>query len=113
VNLTVTFATGSAELTLQATQALESLGTALSDTRLSGYRFRVEGHTDTVGTREYNQALSERRAETVVAYITARFQVDPGRLQPVGLGMEHLLVPTPDQTAELRNRRVHVINLGG
>jgi len=45
VNLTVNFATGSAELTPQAMQSLDVLGIALSSDALAHYRFRVEGHT--------------------------------------------------------------------
>jgi OOP family OmpA-OmpF porin len=111
-NLTVNFASGSADLTPQAIQALNELGRALSSQDLAGYKFQIEGHTDTVGTPEANRRLSEQRAKAVVAYITSRFGVDPARLQPIGKGEEDLAVPTPAQTAEPRNRRVLVVNLG-
>ena len=107
-----TLANGSADLTPEAIQTLDELGRALASKDLAGYRFRIEGHTDTVGSREYNHALSERRAETVVDYVAKKYGVDPGRLQAVGMGEEGLLVPTPSQTPEPRNRRVQVINLG-
>ncbi len=111
-NLTVNFASGSSDLTPQAIQALNELGRALSSSELSGYKFRIEGHTDTVGTTEANRLLSEQRAQAVVTYITSRFGVDPSRLQPIGKGEEDLAVPTPAQTNEPRNRRVLVVNLG-
>ena len=41
-----------------------------------------------------------------------RALTDPARLQPVGMGEDGLLVPTPDQTPEPRNRRVLVVNTG-
>ena len=112
VNLTVNFANGSAELTPEAIRTLDELGRALASKDLAAYRFRIEGHTDTVGSREYNRALSERRAEAVVAYVEKTYGVDPSRLQAVGMGEDELLVQTPPQTPEPRNRRVHVINLG-
>jgi outer membrane protein OmpA-like peptidoglycan-associated protein len=112
VNLTVNFASGSAELTPQAMSTLNELGRALSSSELSGYRFRIEGHTDTVGSPEYNRALSEQRAQAVVSYLTSKFGVQPARLQAVGMGEKGLLVPTPPQTANPSNRRVQVINLG-
>jgi outer membrane protein OmpA-like peptidoglycan-associated protein len=112
VNLTVNFATGSAELTPDAIHTLDELGRALASKDLTGYRFRIEGHTDTVGTHDHNQTLSERRAEAVVDYVARKYGVDPGRLQAVGMGETGLLVQTPPQTAEPRNRRVQVINLG-
>jgi len=112
VNLTVNFSKGSAELTPDAIRTLDQLGQALASKDLAGYRFRIEGHTDTVGTREYNQDLSDRRAAAVADYVARKYGVDPARLQAVGMGEDGLLVPTPAETSEPRNRRVQVINLG-
>jgi outer membrane protein OmpA-like peptidoglycan-associated protein len=112
VNLTVNFPNGSADLTPEAMASLDALGKALSSSELANYRFRIEGHTDTVGSPEYNRALSERRAEAVVNYIVTKYGVQASRLQAVGMGEEGLLVSTPAQTPEPRNRRVQVINLG-
>ena len=113
LDLTIVFRSGSADLTPAATGTLSKLGKALSNPSLAAYRFRIEGHTDTVGTKEENQALSQARAEKVADYLEHDFGVAADRLQPVGMGEEGLLVQTPDQTAEPRNRRVHVVNLGG
>jgi OmpA-OmpF porin, OOP family len=112
VNLTVDFATGSARLTPQAMATLDQLGKALNSSQLAGYHFRIEGHTDTVGAPGYNKTLSEQRAEAVVSYLSSKFGVQPARLEAVGMGEDGLLVPTPPQTAEPRNRRVQVVNLG-
>jgi OmpA-OmpF porin, OOP family len=112
VSLTVLFATGSADLTPEAEQTVDQLGRALSSQRLAGYRFRIEGHTDTVGTPAYNLALSRRRAETVASYLEQKFDIPGSRLQAVGMGENGLLVQTPNDTAEPRNRRVQVVNLG-
>lgn len=112
VNLTVNFATGSADLTPDAIRTLDELGRALSSKALAGYRFRIEGHTDTVGSQDYNHTLSEQRAAAVVEYVAKKFGVDPSKLQAVGMGEDGLLVQTPPQTPEPRNRRVQVINLG-
>jgi OmpA-OmpF porin, OOP family len=112
ISLSVQFATGSAELSPEAIRILDNLGKALTDQTLVGYRFRIEGHTDTVGTRDYNQELSDRRAAAVVDYLATNFHVDRSRVEPVGMGEDHLLIATPDQTPEPRNRRVQVVNLG-
>jgi OmpA-OmpF porin, OOP family len=112
VNLTVDFATGSARLTPQAMATLDQLGKALKSSELASYHFRIEGHTDTVGAPGYNKTLSEQRAEAVVNYLSSKFGVQPARLEAVGMGEDGLLVPTPPQTAEPRNRRVQVVNLG-
>jgi outer membrane protein OmpA-like peptidoglycan-associated protein len=79
---------------------------------LAAYRFRIEGHTDTVGTPAMNKALSDRRAAAVASYLESKFSVAAARLETVGLGETDLLVPTPPQTAEPRNRRVRVISIG-
>lgn len=112
VNLTVNFPNGSADLTPEAMATLDALGKALASSDLANYRFRIEGHTDTVGSPEYNRTLSERRAQAVVSYIESKYGVASSRLQAVGMGQEGLLVSTPAQTPEPRNRRVQVINLG-
>lgn len=112
VNLTVQFATGSAELTPAAIRTLDELGRALSSQSLATYHFRIEGHTDTVGTPDTNQALSDARARKVVEYLVSRFHVDPTRLEPIGMGELHPLVQTGQNVAEPRNRRVTVVNVG-
>ena len=112
VSLSVEFATGSANLTPRAQRTLDELGKALTSDTLSQYRFRVEGHTDTVGPRQYNKGLSQQRADTVARYLEDRFSVKSDRLDPVGMGEEGLLVPTPPNTPNEQNRRVNVVNLG-
>ncbi len=112
-SLSVLFASGSAELTPSAIKTLNELGKALTDPRLAGGKFRIEGHTDTVGTMDGNKALSDARAKTVADYLTSTYRVDPSKLQAVGMGEEGLLVKTPAQTPEVRNRRVVVVNVGG
>lgn len=112
VNLTVNFLSGSADLTPAARASLDALGKALASSELANFRFRIEGHTDNVGSREENRALSQRRAEAVVAYLTGQFNVQPSRLEAVGMGQERPVVDSGPQTPEARNRRVQVINLG-
>lgn len=112
VNLTVQFANGSAQLTPAAMRTLDELGRALANPRLAGDRFRIEGHTDTVGSSDSNKVLSDQRAQSVVAYLVDRFHVSVDKLQPVGMGEDGLLVATGPDRAEPRNRRVLVVNLG-
>ncbi len=113
INLTVNFTSGSADLTPQAIMVLDKLGAALASDGLLTYRFRIEGHTDTVGTRDFNNSLSGRRAEAVVTYIRDKYKVDPARLEAVGMGSQRPVVATADQVDEPRNRRVQVTNIGG
>ena len=67
----------------------------------------VVGHTDTLGEKEYNYALSLRRAKAVAA-ILRRNGVDPSVLDITSHGKDNPLVPTGDQVPEPRNRRVEI-----
>ncbi len=69
----------------------------------------VTGHTDTVGSARYNQALSERRAAAVKTALVGD-GVDGGEIATVGVGKTGLLVPTADGVREPQNRRA-VIDL--
>ena len=112
VSLTINFSSGSAMLTPSAMEQLNRVGRALSSADLLPYRFRIEGHTDTVGPAEDNRVLSERRANAVRDYLTERFGISTDRLVTEGLGESRLLVPTADETPQLQNRRVQLLNLG-
>ena len=112
LNMQVQFATGSDRLNPAAMQTLDAVGKALADERLSGLNFRIEGHTDTVGSAKMNEDLSSRRAAAVVEFIASRYGVDRSRLSPVGLGETQLLVPTASGVPEARNRRVVVVSTG-
>lgn len=109
VNLYVNFAFDSAELTSDARITLDQLGAALRDPRLAGFAFTIAGHTDARGGAEYNQRLSERRAEAVRRYLVARHGIAPTRLSAVGHGKSLLLDPARPEDGV--NRRVQVINV--
>ncbi|MGG5887773.1 OmpA family protein [Falsiroseomonas sp. HC035] len=111
VSITVNFPSGSATLTRQAQDALAPLGRALSSAELAPFRFRIEGHTDSVGAEVLNQRLSARRAQAVQDFLVSRFGVSGQRLEAVGLGESRPLVDVGDGVDEPRNRRVQVINL--
>ncbi len=70
----------------------------------SGLNVTVEGHADERGTREYNLALGERRANAVKNYLVA-MGVDPRRITTVSYGKERPAVPGANETAWAQNRR--------
>jgi outer membrane protein OmpA-like peptidoglycan-associated protein len=111
-NLVIAFDTGSATLSPQAISQLDQLGKALTSAQLASYNFKIVGHTDTVGDPATNQTLSEQRAAAVKSYLESKFNVPDTRLQATGVGETDLLVNTPPQTPEPRNREVQIINLG-
>lgn len=106
----VRFKFGSAELTPEAREVLDRLGEALQSERLQGYRFRIAGHTDAVGSDVYNQRLSQQRAEAVVVYLLEHFELLSSQFESVGYGKQQLLDAAHPNAAV--NRRVEVINLG-
>ncbi len=64
----------------------------------------IEGHADERGTREYNLALGERRANSVRNYLTA-LGVSPTRVTTVTFGKERPAVPGANEAAWAQNRR--------
>ena len=48
----------------------------------------------------------------MVSYLTSKYQIDASRLQAIGMGENGLLISTPANTPEARNRRVLVVNVG-
>jgi outer membrane protein OmpA-like peptidoglycan-associated protein len=71
-------------------------------------RIRATGHADTAGPPRYNMALSIRRANAV-RDVLVREGIPASQIVVVGRGETQLLVPTPDQTREPRNRRVEIV----
>jgi outer membrane protein OmpA-like peptidoglycan-associated protein len=68
----------------------------------------VVGHTDAVGTDQVNDALGQRRADTVRAALIGR-GIAAGDIRSVSRGKRALAVPTADGVAEPRNRRVEIV----
>lgn len=106
----VRFALNSDALTPEAEATLDTVADVLRDPRFAGKALLVEGHTDASGSDAYNMALSERRAESVVNYLTAR-GVSPSLLTPRGMGETRLADPADPRSGV--NRRVVIVNIGG
>ncbi len=68
------------------------------------YRAIVEGHADEQGTREYNLALGQRRANAVREYLVSR-GVPSGRLQVTSFGKERPIAVCSDESCYAQNRR--------
>jgi len=71
-------------------------------------RITLAGHTDIVGTEEYNQKLSERRAKAVADYLI-RKGINPSRINVVGYGSKKPIAPNDTEEGRAKNRRVEVI----
>ena len=73
-------------------------------TRNSGVRVTIEGHADERGTREYNLALGDRRANAARDYLEAR-GIAATRMQVISWGKERPANPASNETAWAENRR--------
>ncbi|MCO6465575.1 MAG: OmpA family protein [Bradyrhizobiaceae bacterium] len=71
-------------------------------------RIRVEGHTDNVGSNMLNQNLSERRAESVKAYLVQK-GIDPRRIQTVGYGPSKPIASNSTEFGKSLNRRTEIL----
>ncbi len=83
-------------------QIIESMATFPQAT------LKVVGHTDATGSAEYNQALSEKRAQAVADYIISN-GVDASRVQAIGEGMNTPKASNKTAAGRIENRRVEVI----
>ena len=68
-------------------------------------KVEIQGHTDSRGKHDYNVGLSQRRAETVKAYLVTR-GVDSERMVPRGYGPDHPVAPNSTAQGRANNRRV-------
>jgi outer membrane protein OmpA-like peptidoglycan-associated protein len=69
---------------------------------------RVEGHTDNQGNATANQALSEKRAQAVVVWLTSQ-SVPTGRLTAKGLGQTQPVAENSTVDGRARNRHVELV----
>ncbi len=105
----VLFATGKSDLRAPAREALAKLsGIVLNYPTL---QLTIEGHTDSVGSAEYNQALSEKRADAVRDYLVSQ-GVDASKLSAQGLGKYHPVADNSTPGGRQKNRRVEIIVSG-
>lgn len=105
VSYTVYFRTGSDELTAESQAAFDQVKAELA--RRPAPEIVVIGHTDRVGSVADNDALSVRRAGFVRAALLAA-GIGTAQIEATGRGEREPLVPTADEVAEARNRRVEI-----
>ena len=110
VMLEIQFGFDSAELTPQARRQLREVAIAMNSGELSGYNFLLEGHTDAVGSAEYNLSLSRRRARSAYDFLVREQGIAPDRVEIEGHGERYLLDPSAPDSAV--NRRVEITNIG-
>lgn len=105
----IQFAFDSAELSPAAEDPLNRLAAFLREH--PSYRLRIEGYTDSIGSKAYNQRLSEARAQAVADALIAR-GIAPERMAVVGYGEAEPVAPNSTEAGRARNRRVELVILG-
>jgi len=102
----INFGFGSDEIAPSQYGKIENIARALKQMqrRRGNTVVLIEGHTDAVGSRDSNLALSERRAASLKRVLVRQFGIPSRMLETVGYGEDYLLVQT--QREEWRNRRV-------
>jgi len=94
------------DITAAAAKVIQQAAASVKAGNLT--QINVTGHTDTVGSAKYNQALSERRASAVKAQLVAD-GVPAAEIATTGVGKSGLLVPTADGVREPQNRRAEIV----
>ncbi|OEU62161.1 MAG: hypothetical protein BA870_03820 [Desulfuromonadales bacterium C00003094] len=74
-------------------------------------KIAIEGHTDSVGSQEFNQSLSQKRAESVVSRLVEKHAIKPDRLQAFGYGEDRPIARNQSIEGRDRNRRVVAVPL--
>jgi OOP family OmpA-OmpF porin len=104
----LTFRTDSAEIDPASARVLDDLAQAMAAN--PGARIRVEGHTDSTGTREANQQLSQARAEATRAYLVSK-GIARDHIEAAGYGQDRPLASNAQATGRTENRRTEVVVL--
>jgi outer membrane protein OmpA-like peptidoglycan-associated protein len=109
IDLEIKFDYNSANIAKTALADMDNLGKALTDSSLKGSTFVLAGHTDAVGSEEYNLDLSSRRADSVKRYLMEKYSLAPDHLVTAGYGKTRLKNKDNPKAAE--NRSVEVVNM--
>lgn len=108
LSLQIQFDFNSASVKAESKDALSNLASAMLSKDLLEAKFVIEGHTDAKGKQDYNQRLSQHRADSVREFLVSK-GVDSTRLSAAGKGSSDPANTTDPLAAE--NRRVKIVNL--
>ena len=101
----ITFATDQDQVIPPFYATLDSVAIVLN--KFNKTLIDVDGHTDSTGSAAHNQALSERRAQSVANYLAGR-GVDPRRMSAVGYGFTRPIASNDTEIGRAENRRVEI-----
>ena len=113
-NVAVNFGFDKAVLTDDDKQQLDQFAGQLGSQK--SYILEVTGGTDSTGPAQYNYELSQRRADSVVQYLAAKYGVPAHRFYLIGIGKDKEVAPNDTADGRKKNRRVEIrllTNMGG
>lgn len=105
-DVSVTFGFDKAILTQDAKDQLDSFAGQLGSAK--SYILEVTGGTDSTGPAQYNYDLSQRRADAVVQYLAAKYNIPAHRFYLIGIGKDKEVAPNDTREGRQKNRRVEV-----
>lgn len=105
-DVSVTFGFDKATLTEADHDQLDQLASNLQSTR--GYILALTGGTDSVGDKEYNYQLSQRRANAVVYYLQTKYNIPPHKFYLIGIGEDNPVADNHTRQGRAENRRVEI-----
>jgi len=97
----------SADIRPESEMALKEIAESLA--RNPSWKLRVEGHTDNIGTSDFNMDLSQRRAEAVKEELVTNYNVAASRLTTQGFGASQPKESNDTLEGRARNRRVELV----
>lgn len=101
------FASDSAEVLPESTEALEQMTLLLNNK--PELQVFIVGHTDTQGSFDYNQSLSERRAQAILQVLADDFSIDPARMTAKGVAFLAPVASNRTEDGQAQNRRVELV----
>jgi len=104
--VTVNFGFDKASLTKDSKDQLDGFAQQLGSAK--SYILEVTGGTDSTGSSEYNYDLSNRRADAVVQYLSAKYGIAPHRFYLIGIGKDKEVAPNTTAEGRKQNRRVEI-----
>ena len=105
-NATVNFGFDKAMLTKDDKDQLDSFAGQLSSAK--SYILEVTGGTDSTGPAQYNYDLSQRRADAVVQYLAAKYNIPAHRFYLIGIGKDNAVADNNTADGRKQNRRVQI-----
>jgi len=112
IDLAIQFDSSSDKILPEAQPQLEQLANALASASMKGDRFEIDGHTDSMGSDQYNMDLSYRRALSVRKALVEQFSINPANLRVKGFGESKPAASNDEEYGRALNRRVTIVNLG-